>query len=82
MTKRKKRNTRKKKGYKKRRTAATSKKSGACFVYVMKRTTNVSWYAWLTFQREYKIGVTNTLARRNREINNDIKGNVELLSSR
>lgn len=80
MITRKKRKRKRRKSYRKR--AATNTKRGACFVYVMQRTTNVSFYARATFQNEYKIGIAKDWKKRNREVDGDIKGDVIVLSSR
>lgn len=51
-------------------------------VYVMKRTSGRSWYAILTFQGEYKIGISKSTKSRNKAIDKAIKGDVIVLSKR
>lgn len=51
-------------------------------VYIMKRVTGRSWYARLTLQSEYKIGISKNTAYRNKRVNNAIKGEVIILSNR
>jgi len=48
----------------------------------MKRITNISWWAYLTFQREYKIGIASSTRSRNSKVDKAIKGKVVVLSSR
>jgi len=51
-------------------------------VYVMKRISGQSWYAILTFQGEYKIGISKSTKTRNKAIDKAIKGKVAVLSKR
>lgn len=51
-------------------------------VYVMKRITKRSWYAKLTMQSEYKIGIAKNTKRRNATVNKAIKGKVVVMSMR
>lgn len=48
----------------------------------MKRVTKGAWYAHLTLQREYKIGIAKNAVQRHRKVNNAIDGKIELLRQR
>ena len=52
------------------------------FVYIMKRTKGRSWYAAITFQSEYKIGIAKDPTKRNKEVDKAIKGTIEILRTR
>lgn len=49
------------------------------YIYIMKRTTNRSFYAKITGQHEYKIGIAKNPETRRKQVDKAIKGNVKLV---
>ena len=52
------------------------------FLYLMERSSNRSFRARLTFQREIKIGIAKDAKSRNSSVNLSIKGDVKILTCR